>query len=277
MRIEFSGNQIFPEPIVLTFLSSKTFKPQQFIDMGYTNYEVMCIGGGGGSGGVVSTTYPGGGGGGGLHRVKGLLSALPSSTPIVVGAGGARGADGTTSTATNGGDGGASTFNGTLCQASGGKGGLHPTATGNTAIGANGGAGGQGNSSVAGGGAAGSVAGTGLTSGFQTGAAAADGTWDGSIGKGGGGGSGGQQGSGGPPGNPMPGPSGRGSYSTSDTLVYGPGESNQVPSTNVQQIGAGGGGGAKASPLNGLPTAYGTGRGLTACDAGAVVIRLTKV
>ena len=109
------------------------FDTLKYKDLGYTHFEVICIGGGGGMGGGIDTantgtlirSYGGAGGGGGFHRVRGLLSALPDcvqlllvlvvlwelNMPVIL------------HLTTNGGNGGASTFNGTTCRASGGKGG----------------------------------------------------------------------------------------------------------------------------------------------------------
>ncbi len=126
--------------------------------------------------------FGGGGGGGGIHRVKGRLALLPTVVPVVVGD---PGADGGFNEVTSpfhdwrsggvggvypppailsGGDGEASSFGGTICRASGGKGG----------VGTAGGAGGIGNAELPGGGAL----------------AGHDGTWNGVIGSGGGGGQG---------------------------------------------------------------------------------------
>ena len=43
--------------------------------------------------GTLVRSYGGAGGGGGVHRVLGLLSGLPTSCPVVVGAGGALGTE----------------------------------------------------------------------------------------------------------------------------------------------------------------------------------------
>ena len=97
MRFELAGSLIHPDPLVLKFNSNANFDVLQYIDLGYTHFEVICIGGGGGRGGGIDTantgtlirSYGGAGGGGGFHRVRGLLSALPDTCPVVVGAGGA--------------------------------------------------------------------------------------------------------------------------------------------------------------------------------------------
>ena len=171
MRIELAGSLIRPDPLVLRYDANDTFTPADYIDQGYSHFEVICIGGGGGIGGGIDTgntgtlirSYGGAGGGGGFQRVRGLLSALPSSCPIVVGAGGAVGTEHASNPAltTDGGDGGPSSFNTTTCRASGGKGGKRVQTNSTTASTlANGGEGGLGNRIVVGGGAAGGVAGT---------------------------------------------------------------------------------------------------------------------
>src|SRR6185503_11440524 len=133
MRIELAGSLIRPDPLVLRFDANATFDTLKYIDMEYTHFEVICIGGGGGAGGGIDTantgtqirSFGGAGGGGGFHRVRGLLSALPDTCPVVVGGGGALGTEHASNPAltTNGGDGGASTFNTNTCRASGGEGG----------------------------------------------------------------------------------------------------------------------------------------------------------
>lgn len=144
-----------PDPTTSSDLSSQSFLltdgvpflKADYVALGYTHYEVWCVGAVGGRGGNVLGSYGGAGGGGGLHRVAGLLSSLPASCPVVVGAAGADGADGTGQYKWNllresiennwyywdenplwapalpGQDGGASSFDGTTCRASGGKGG----------------------------------------------------------------------------------------------------------------------------------------------------------
>lgn len=165
------------------------------------------------SGGVLG----GAGGGGGLHVVSGELADLPDSVPISVGAAGidASAAQDTSSglvtpytygadpsgfndpwffrydgpmasfpPGTPGGDGGTSSF-GDIAQASGGKGGGPAIVWINGAryFVASGGDGGSGDRVAAGGGAAGSTS-------AATGQA---GSWDGTVGKGGGGGRGGME------------------------------------------------------------------------------------
>lgn len=291
MRFELSGSLIRPEPLILTFNANDTFDTLEYIDMDYTHFEVICIGGGGGMGGGIDTqgagttirNFGGAGGGGGLHRVRGLLSALPDICSVVVGQGGAAGVDHDSNPAstTNGGPGGASTFNTNTCRASGGEGGKRAQSNSTTiSTQANGGAGGAGNRIVAGGGAAGGVAGTPSATGPGTpGTAGVDGTFINNVGKGGGGGAGGVgkygaitcvAGTAG----------GRGAYNPSDTSVYGSGAppSNDLSSV-AENIVPGGASGAKAAPLNGLPTIYGQSVGksgpASAGRPGVVIIRLT--
>ena len=290
MRFELAGSLSVAAPVVIRFTSNGTFDPRPYIDKGYKNFDVICIGGGGGMGGGIDTqntgtlirSYGGAGGGGGLHRVQGLLSALPASCPVVVGVGGAVGTEHISDPAqtTDGGDGGYSSFNGTTCLASGGKGGKRvQTNTLTTSTVANGGDGGIGGRTAAGGGALGGTAGTPTASGPGTaGTAGADGTWFGVVGQGGGGGAGGvgKYGSGGTTCNAAT-AGGRGSYNPGDTSVYGPGDTPDADSTSgSQNVVSGGAGGAKAAPVNGLPTVYGSSQGKRAPgDAGTVILRLT--
>lgn len=152
---------------------------------------------------------------------------------------------------TDGGDGGASSFDGTLARASGGKGGLKAQKWVGATLTADGtgGDGGVGDSTTPGGGAAGS-------SGAANGA---DGGWDGIVGEGGGGGRGGHV-------TPTPAASassgGQGSYSFADTTVYG---NRGVRNLYVP----GGGGGAKVGSYKYGGAAVGWNPG------GAVVLRLT--
>lgn len=180
-------------------------------------------------------------------------------------------------------DGGYSSFNGDTAMASGGKGGVrsadprpnyetdsywwrdHPGYLGH------GGEGGVGGRTDAGGGAAGST----------TALNGQDGTWDGDVGSGGGGGHGGRH----IDGIPWPGggidPSspeietptssgGQGSYSFSDTSVFGNRETKPPPVYGGQGPG-GGGGGAKVGTLR-----YGS-RALGFDPNGAVIIRVMKI
>lgn len=290
MRLELSGSLIRPDPLLIKFESDQNFDPAPYITLGYTHFDVICIGGGGGMGGGINTqntgslirSYGGAGGGGGFHRVRGLLSALPSLCPVVVGAGGALGDEDINNPAltTDGEDGGYSSFNDTTCRASGGKGGKRVQSNSDTVTtSADGGDGGIGNRLTAGGGAAGGVAGTPSSTGPGTpGTAGTDGTFFQNIGQGGGGGAGGvgKYGSGGTTCNAATN-GGRGSYNPGDTSVYGVGDTpgNDPDSGSVNVI-PGGASGAKAAPLNGLPTIYGQSKGeRLAGDSGVVIIRLT--
>lgn len=291
MRFELSGSMIRRPPVVLTFSSNGSFDSDTYMDLGYNTFEVLCVGGGGGMGGGINTanagtfvrSYGGAGGGGGLHKVKGLLSALPASCPVVVGVGGTLGNEHASDPAqtTDGGDGGYSSFNGTTCMASGGKGGKRvQTNDTSTTTQAHGGAGGIGGTIVAGGGAAGGTAGTPSPTGPGTaGTAGADGVWNGVIGAGGGGGAGGvgKYGSGGTTLNAAT-AGGRGSYNLSDLSVYGPnGVPSADPNSGSLNVVPGAAGGAKASPVNGIPTVYGSSKGSrVVSDPGIVVIRVTS-
>jgi Glycine-rich domain len=290
MRFELAGSLVRPDPLVIKFNANGNFDVQKYIDLGYTHFDVICIGGGGGMGGGIDTAntgtlvrnYGGAGGGGGFHRVRGLLSALPSTVPVVVGAGGTLGTEHASLPAntTNGGDGGASTFNDTTCRASGGKGGKRAQSNSLTvATVADGGDGGVGNRIIAGGGAAGGVAGTPTATGPGTaGTAGVDGTFFQDIGQGGGGGAGGvgKYGSGGTTCNAAT-AGGRGAYNPGDTSVYGPGDTPGAdPTSGSQNVIPGGASGAKAAPLNGLPTIFGQSKGERLVgDPGTVILRLT--
>lgn len=263
------------------------FHKADYVEQGYTHYEAWCVGGCGGRGGDLLDqygqifSYGGAGGGGGLHKVLGLLSDLPDSCPVVVGSAGGNGADG-----------GASSFNGATCQASGGTAGF-PSLAATAATykkylpGGNGGQGGSGGRVLAGGGANGET----TTAGPESGSIpsykasfvrtpAKDGTWDGIIGKGGGGGRGGKYGVVG--GNisfteydfEESGSGGKGSFAFVDTSVYGPGEnmSNVLLSGWSRMIFPGGGGGAMINKLMG----YGS-RVTSFNPNGAVYIRLLKI
>jgi hypothetical protein len=288
MRLELAGSLIHPDPLIVKFDSNQNFDTLSYIDFGYTHFEVICIGGGGGMGGGIDTvntgtsirSYGGAGGGGGFHRVRGLLSALPDTCPVVVGVGGSLGTEHSSdpSLTTNGGDGGYSTFNDVTCRASGGKGGRRVQSNSLTVTTqANGGDGGIGNRTNAGGGGIGGVAGTPTATGPGTpGSAGVDGTIFNNIGKGGGGGAGGVGKYGGITCNAAT-AGGRGSYNPGDLSVYGPGG---APSNDVLSAAAiilpGGASGAKAAPLNGLPTVYGQSKGERLPGApGVVIVRLT--
>jgi hypothetical protein len=288
MRLELAGSLIRPDPLVLKFISSQDFIPADWTDLGYTHFEVICIGAGGGMGGGIDTantgtlirSYGGAGGGGGYHRVRGLLSALPATCPVVVGTGGSLGTEHASNPAstTDGGDGGASTFNGTTCRASGGKGGKRVQSNSDTTTTqAHGGDGGAGNRTIAGGGATGGVAGTPSATGpGSAGTAGVDGTIFNNVGKGGGGGAGGVGKYTGVTCNAATN-GGRGSYNPGDTSVYGPGDTPSNDSgSGAANILPGGASGAKASPLNGLPTIFGQSRGERLIgDPGIVILRLT--
>lgn len=187
-------------PQTFIFSENGNFIKTDYVGLGYTHFEVVCIGASGGRGGAsqalsggVLRTYGGGGGGGGLHRVVGLLADIPDVCPVVVGQAGADGQDGNGFDLvlthvnpdppyawtpdpgfigpTDGADGGVSSFNGSTCRASGGKGGKKTrnyvrwvefqfpgTNTRTYEIsyfipGGNGGQGGKGDQSTAGGGA----------------------------------------------------------------------------------------------------------------------------
>lgn len=282
MRLELSGSLIRPEPLVLKFNIDQDFDTNAYIELGYTNFEVLCIGGGGGMGGGIDTantgtfirSYGGEGGGGGFNRVRGRLSALPGTCPVVVGAGGVKGTEHASNPAltTNGTDGGFSSFNDTTCQASGGKGGKRVQSNSVTVTTqANGGDGGIGHRTIAGGGAVGGVAGTPSATGpGVAGTNGADGTFFQNVGKGGGGGAGGVGKYGGTTLN-LATAGGRGSYNPADTSAYGPGEEPwDDPDSGAVNIIPGRASGAKASPLNGLPTVYGKSG-----DPGTVILRLT--
>jgi hypothetical protein len=296
MRFELSGSLIRPAPLILTYDANVAFDTLAIIELGYTHFEVICIGGAGGHGGGIDTdntgttvrSYGGAGGGGGFHRIRGLLSALPDSCPVVVGTGGSAGATQSGNppnlgTVSDGGDGGASTFNTNTCRASGGKGGKRVQANSVTVSSqANGGEGGIGNRTVAGGGAAGGTAGIPTAGGPGTpGTNGVDGSISNSgvVGKGGGGGAGGVGTYAGVTCNAAT-SGGRGSYNPSDTLVYGPSDApdndlDPPSGTYAVNIVPGGASGAKAAPLNGLPTIYGRSVGFGLTGKGVVVIRLT--
>ncbi len=279
MRFELAGSLVRPDPQVQTFVVNGVFDTQTFIDFGYTHFEVICIGAGGGRAGGIDTAntgttiknYGGEGGGGGYQRVRGLLSALPSSCPVIVGLSGSPGANHVSNPAstTDGGDGGYSTFNTTTCRASGGKGGKRAQSNSLTVTTqAHGGDGGIGNRIIAGGGAAGGTAGTPTATGPGTpGVSGVDGTIFNNIGKGGGGGAGGVGTYAGVTCNAGT-AGGRGSYNPGDTSVYGPG-GGPYNDPNVGVI-PGDASGAKAAPLNGLPTVYGKSH-----NQGVVIVRLT--
>lgn len=282
MRLELAGSLVRPDPLLLTYNANSALVIADYTALGYTHFDVICIGAGGGKGGGIDTgntgtlvrNYGGKGGGGGYHRVRGLLSALPASCPIVVGASGANGSGHSSDPAltTNGGDGGASTFNGTTCRASGGKGGKRAQSNSTTvSTQANGGDGGVGDRTIAGGGATGGVSGTPTATGPGTpGTNGNDGTFFQNIGQGGGGGAGGVGKYGGTMLNAAT-SGGKGAYNPGDTSVYGIGEAPTTdPNSGAPNVVPGKASGAKASPLNGLPTLYGRSE-----SPGVVVVLLT--
>lgn len=290
MRLELAGSLIRPEPLVVKFEANANFDKVGYIALGYTHFEVICIGGGGGMGGGIDTAntgtlvrnYGGAGGGGGFHRIKGLLSALPNLSPVVVGPGGVLGTEHASDSAltTDGGDGGSSSFNTPACRASGGKGGKRAVSNSLTVTtDADGGDGGIGNRTIAGGGALGGQAGTPSALGpGVAGTSGADGTLFQNVGKGGGGGAGGvgKYGGAGTTCNAAT-SGGRGSYNPGDTSVYGPGDTpGPDPTTGSLNVVPGGASGAKAAPVNGLPVVYGQSKGERVVSSpGIVIVRLT--
>jgi hypothetical protein len=280
--------------LVLTFVVEDLNPPIDFdtdyyTNLGYTHFDVICIGAGGGRGGGIDTNgtgtlvrnYGGEGGGGGFHRVRGLMSALPSICEIIVGEAGDPGVDDDDNplSTTDGEDGGYSSFNDPTCRASGGKGGKHVMSNSTSvSTDADGGEGGLGNRIAAGGGAPGGLAGTPTPPGPGTpGTPGTDGEYNTviyNIGEGGGGGAGGVGKYGVPPITCNAATAGgRGSYNPGDTSVYGPGGiPGDDPETDsgAEDIVPGKAGGAKASPLNRLPHVYGNSG-----SHGVVIVRLT--
>lgn len=286
MRIELAGSLIRPAPLVLQFSANATFDTLEYLDQGYTNFDVICIGGGGGIGGGLDSggagtgirNFGGAGGGGGFHRVRGLLSALPDTCPIVVGAGGAKGTSSVSDLGvlTDGGDGGTSSFNTDTCRASGGLGGKKVQSNSDSVTTqAHGGEGGVGDRLLAGGGAPGGTAGTPSPTGPGVeGTPGGDGTFINNIGKGGGGGAGGVGKYSGNVTCNAATAGGRGAYNPADTSVYGHGG---VPEDDVApNIRPGHASGAKGSPLNAVPYVYGQSKDDEVnSDPGIVIIRLT--
>lgn len=286
MRIELAGSFVKPEPLILKFDSDQTFVPLEYINLGYTSFDVICIGAGGGRGGEIDTlntgtlirNYGGEGGGGGFHRVKGFLKLLPTSCPVVIGAAGDPGTDHASNPAntTDGTDGGYSSFDDPTCRASGGKGGKRVQTNSDTVRTlADGGEGGLGDSTTVGGGAAGGVAGIPTPTGPGTlGTNGIDGTFVSDIGEGGGGGAGGVGKYGGQGGSLIvcnPGTiGGRGSYNPADLSVYGWDPDPTPHSSQGFDAAPGKAGGAKGTPLNGSPTVYGYSG-----SPGIVILRLT--
>lgn len=296
MRIELAGSVSYLEPLIVNITSNDAHLfPASYGVSGYTHLEVICIGAGGGPGGGIDTedtgtqirSYGGAGGGGGFHRFKDLISEFPFDCPSIIGVGGAMGDNHISDPGltTDGGDGGYTSFGGVVL-ASGGKGGkrVQSNSMTETTL-AHGGEGGIGNSIVAGGGGTGAIAGipseTDMGSGgnsAQDGLLLEDG-----IGEGGGGGAGGLTKYGATTyiGNSAT-DGGRGSYDPVDLSVYCPaGIANADPGNPIYIVGVadiipGGGGGAKATPLNNSPTLYGRARSLRwQGDPGVVVLRFT--
>lgn len=290
MRLELAGSLVLPDPLVLRFVVNDDLDILEYTELGYTHFDVICIGGGGGMGGGIDTAntgtlvrnYGGAGGGGGYHRARGLLSALPTECEIIVGTGGELGTEHPSNPGftTDGDDGGFSSFNDDTCRASGGKGGKRAQSNSLTVTTqAHGGEGGLGDRIIAGGGAEGGVAGTPTPEGPGTpGVNGTDGTYNLDIGEGGGGGAGGvgKYGSGGTTCNAATN-GGRGSYNPADNSVYGPGDTpGDDPGSSSSKIVPGGASGAKASPLNGIPTVFGQSKGERVVSSpGIVVLRLT--
>jgi len=284
MRLELAGSFTQPPPLAVKLLNGVPFIPQQYIDQGYTDYDVICIGAGGGSGGGIDTgntgttvrNFGGAGGGGGAHRAKGLLGGLPPSVDVVVGVRGAAGVNHVSDpqVTTDGEDGGYSSF-GNICMASGGRGGKRAQSNSTTvSTQAHGGQGGCGGRILAGGGALGGTAGTPTATGPGTpGVAGVWGDWDGVIGEGGGGGAGGVGTYSGVTANAAT-SGGGGSYDPGDTSVYSnpTSVSADTGGSGAASIVPGRAGGARATPLNQLPTIYGDSG-----QDGYVVIRLTAV
>lgn len=296
MRIGLAGNITRSlQAVVIKFTANTNFLKQPYLDLGYNFFDVICIGAGGGTGGGIDTAntgtniinFGGAGGGGGFHRVRGLLSALPTSAPVVVGVGGAPGLKHASLPAntTNGGDGGYSSFNNPTCRASGGRGGKRSQSNSVTAKTlADGGEGGIGDRTTVGGGGLGGIAGTPVnaTATIQAandGTPGSDGPLLGNIGKGGGGGAGGV----GRYGTNywwllLATAGGKGSWNPGDISVYGPaGTTIWLPGGDPKANTIPGyAGGAKATPLNGLPDVFGNSHGeLVAGDPGVVILRLT--
>lgn len=106
---ELDGMSAFDEPdpntdVISLFLEDGVpFEKGPYLDMNYTRYEVWIVGAAGGRGGAILRSFDpfnrksiwgGAGGGGGLHRVSGMLAALPDSVDVSIGVAGADGQDG---------------------------------------------------------------------------------------------------------------------------------------------------------------------------------------
>lgn len=266
--------------------------------------SILAIKGGGGPGG-----------GGSFIKMGGLLEYLPAEVEVVAGI---KGTDApavwsTSGTVlpTQGTAGGRSSFYDGYCRASGGMGGEPGRLYGASAPNGYGGTGGIGDTASSAGGGDGS-GGVGSNTGVGPGGTGEDGSFNSStlIGSGGGGGGGGDVSWVSSPLDPAVvvadtdsdwdgGAGGRGSYLIGDANWYG---SAQMPPLFTIPDGyppngmvipepwagavigppmAGAGGGAKATPLNGLPTAYGTrnptnpSAGANVAD-GAVIVRVYR-
>lgn len=299
MRLKLAGYGGPLYPLLMSLPNGVPFLKATYVNQGYTNFEVLCIGGSGGFGaGIIRTAssmdendmrrpFGGGPGGGGAQRVSGLLETLPDSCDVEVGSAGADSPDvADTEEPQPGVDGGPSRFNpdDNTCMASGGQGGgaAYPWGFDSYWRAGNGGAAGTGaTTSDSGGGS------TGASSEFgEDPAVAADsGTWDPvlGIGVGGGGGAGGLSiwtpSVGAPYVEDAPSPGGHGAYHVANQSYYSPGGSvrlGNIGASVIALVGAGAGGGAKATVLNSLFTAYGT-RAYGLYGVGIVLIRLTKV
>lgn len=295
MRAEFKGFGGPLDSMTFHLRNGVTFVPQEYIDLGFTHFEVWCVGGAGGRGGVYHTLissdpadnyirkYGGGGGGGGMQVVKGLLSFLPIEVPVVVGVAGADALETSSfGSLAHGGDGGYSSFNGTTCRASGGGGGRKPTSSSEFDGGGTGGVGGIGGQTAVGGGGAGGIA--------SSETAAQNGVWNGSIGSGGGGGWGGTA-------NNLAGlalnfPT-EASAGAVGCSAASPLNENAVDGTPVEfdeydnedykdahpdfkGTKPGFGGGGRPISVSGLSLAYGSGGSSAYNPNGAVIIRLTQ-
>lgn len=220
--------------LTFSFTEDGAFDKTEWAALGYTLFEVMCVGaaggrgpfswymlGGGSNAPLMLFTSGGGGGGGGMHIVTGLLADLDDISDLVVGQAGDDAQDLPASYDTwgisyndhgldlgdPGQDGGYSSF-ADICMASGGKGGelskavISAVQETSWRPGGDGGEGGIGGQLTPGGGAAGGTS-------ADLGVAAdirhhewaltdgAQGFWDGTIGEGGGGGVGFTSGGGG--------------------------------------------------------------------------------
>lgn len=93
----FGGDDAIP-PTALTFTENADFSVAEYVALGFTHYEAICIGAAGGDGGLVphsrNYSYGGAGGGGGMHKASGLLADLPAVVPVAVGLPGAHGGNG---------------------------------------------------------------------------------------------------------------------------------------------------------------------------------------